>query len=297
MLTDGCPAECKGAEAAGAEYYRKIMEHPCFSEQAQHKLGRMHLPVAPKCNIKCNYCDRRCDCVNESRPGVTSQVLTPAEAIIKVREVIAKLPFIKVIGIAGPGEPLYNDETFETLRLVKKEFPDLKLCLSSNGLLLPDKLDILDELGVGTITVTINAIDPKIGKEIYSWVRYQGKYLRGLAAAELLLSRQLTGVKGAVKRGIVIKVNTVLIPSINGEHLPVLAKKMGELGVYILNVIPLIPQSKFAHLDQPSPEERKKVQDACSVFIKQMRHCRQCRADAVGLLGQDMSREIYSKEV
>jgi nitrogen fixation protein NifB len=292
MSVSECPIECKSAEG---EYYRKIAGHPCFSEQAQHKFGRMHLPVAPKCNILCKYCNRRCDCVNESRPGVTSQVLTPAEAIIKVREVIAKFPFIKVIGIAGPGEPLFNDETLETLRLVKKEFPDLKLCLSSNGLFLPDKLDLLDELGVETITVTVNAVDPDIGKEIYSWVRYQGKYLRGLAAAELLLSRQLAGVKGAIERGIIVKVNTVLIPSINGEHLPALAKKMGELGVHVLNVIPLIPQSKFAYLNQPSPDERKKVQDACSVFIKQMRHCRQCRADAIGLLGQDMSGVIYSK--
>jgi nitrogen fixation protein NifB len=293
MSTNRCPAECKGTEA---EYYRRVMGHPCFSEEAQHRFGRMHLPVAPKCNIKCNYCDRRYDCPNESRPGVTSQVLTPAEAIIKLREVIAKFPFIKVIGIAGPGEPLYNDETFETLRLVKEEFPDLKLCLSSNGLILPDKLDLLDELGVGTITVTINAVDPKIGKEIYSWVRYQGKYLRGLAAVELLLSRQLAGVRGAIERGIIVKVNTVLIPSINGENLPLLAKKMGELGVYLLNVIPLIPQSKFARLSQPGPDERKRVQDECSVYIKQMRHCRQCRADAVGLLGQDMSPTVYSKK-
>jgi len=30
---------------------RKIQEHPCFSKDACHFFGRMHLPVAPKCNI------------------------------------------------------------------------------------------------------------------------------------------------------------------------------------------------------------------------------------------------------
>lgn len=64
---------------------------------------------APKCNIKCGYCSRKHDCANESRPGVTSRLLTPEEATVKVREVMASPvvgPIIKVVGIAGPGDPL-----------------------------------------------------------------------------------------------------------------------------------------------------------------------------------------------
>ncbi|MEQ2789490.1 nitrogen fixation protein NifB, partial [Flavonifractor plautii] len=49
-------------------------EHPCLSVQAHFRYGRIHLPVAPRCNIRCGYCDRRYDCANESRPGVTSEV-------------------------------------------------------------------------------------------------------------------------------------------------------------------------------------------------------------------------------
>ncbi|MFQ7453900.1 MAG: hypothetical protein ACLRNQ_23780 [Flavonifractor plautii] len=52
-------------------------EHPCFSAQAHFRYGRIHLPVAPRCNIRCGYCDRRYDCANESRPGVTSEVISP----------------------------------------------------------------------------------------------------------------------------------------------------------------------------------------------------------------------------
>lgn len=97
---------------------RKIQEHPCYSEKASHTFGRAHLPVAPKCNIQCNYCVRKFDCVNESRPGVTSEVLDPQKAFEKVRDIINEYPYIKVIGIAGPGDPLDNEETFETFRLV-----------------------------------------------------------------------------------------------------------------------------------------------------------------------------------
>jgi nitrogen fixation protein NifB len=274
---------------------RKIQEHPCFSKQACHLFGRMHLAVAPKCNIQCNYCIRRFDCVNESRPGVTSRVLTPQEALERVREVLAKVHYIKVVAVAGPGEPLYNEETFETFRLVKDEFPHLMRCLSTNGLLLPDRIEDIAELGIGTVTVTLNAVDPDIGKEIYAFVTYKGKKYTGREAAELLLTKQLDGIREAVKRKILIKVNTVLIPTVNDTHVLEIAKTIRELGVYIQNIMPLIPQYKFGHITPPTPQEKKAAQDACSKYIMQMTHCRQCRSDAIGRLGKDIQYQ-FEKE-
>ena len=55
--------------------------HPCFDDSARHRYARVHLPVAPRCNIQCNFCDRKMDCLNESRPGVTSSVLSPGQAV------------------------------------------------------------------------------------------------------------------------------------------------------------------------------------------------------------------------
>ncbi|NEX14978.1 MAG: nitrogen fixation protein NifB, partial [Prosthecochloris sp.] len=46
-----------------------IEKHPCFNDASRHSFGRIHLPVAPKCNIQCNYCNRKFDCLNENRPG------------------------------------------------------------------------------------------------------------------------------------------------------------------------------------------------------------------------------------
>jgi len=163
----------------------------------------MHLPVCPKCNIKCGYCTRKHDCANESRPGVTSQILTPTEAIEKVRVVMASEimgPIIKVIGIAGPGDPLFNPETFTTFRMVAEEFPQLILCLSTNGLLLPEKIDELDQLGLCSLTVTVNSLDPVIGGKIYSHVNYHGKTYTGAEGAEILLNNQLTGIRLAAER-------------------------------------------------------------------------------------------------
>jgi len=271
---------------------RKIQEHPCFSENACHLFGRMHLAVAPKCNIQCNYCIRKFDCVNESRPGVTSKVLTPQEALERVREVLEKVHYIKVVAVAGPGEPLFNEGTFETFRLIKEEFPRLMRCMSTNGLLLPERIDDIEELGVGTVTVTLNAVDPEIGKEIYSFVNYHGERYRGREAAELLLKNQLEGIREAVKRRIIVKVNTVYIPTVNDTHIIEVAKTVGKMGVYLQNVIPLIPQYKFAQITPPTSQEKEEMQDKCSEYTRQMKHCRQCRADAIGRLGKDIQDQF-----
>jgi len=282
--------ECEMEISRDKEVKRVIAQHPCYSKEAQHKFGRIHLAVAPKCNIQCNYCDRKFDCVNESRPGVTSEVLSPEEALEKTRQVLGEYPFIKVVGVAGPGDPLANDETFETLELIKSEFPDVTLCLSTNGLALPEKMPDILRTGVTTLTVTMNAIDPEIEAQLISHVSYKGKVYKGVEAAEILIKNQLEGIRLAVEADLVVKVNTVLVPGINDEHIIEVAKKINELGVYIMNVMPLICQAKFADREAPSPAECKAVQDACAPYVQQMRHCRQCRSDAYGLIGKDLSQ-------
>lgn len=270
---------------------RKEMQgHPCFGGN-HHKNGRMHLAVAPRCNIKCGYCTRRHDCANESRPGVTSRLLTPQEAIGKVREVMASEimgPIIKVIGIAGPGDPLANEETFETFRLVGEEFPHLIKCMSTNGLLLPERIDELEALGLHSLTVTVNALDPAVAAKVYSYINYHGERYTGEEAGAILIANQLEGLKRAAEYGMTIKVNTVFIPGVNEDQIPLIAAKVKSLGAFVMNVMPIIPQAEFAAITPPTAAEIAAVQATNEKVIGQFKHCKQCRADAVGLIGQDM---------
>jgi nitrogen fixation protein NifB len=271
-----------------------LSEHPCFNEEAHHRFARMHIPVAPRCNIQCNYCNRKYDCSNESRPGVTSEVLTPEQAVSKIRVVRSKIPELKVIGIAGPGDPLANEETFRALELIGKEFPDLTLCISTNGLSLPGSAQRLHDLGVRFVTVTMNACDPEIGSQIYDFVLKDGKGLHGKEAAGYLLERQLEGIRQCVDLGMVVKINVVMIPGINDRHIPDLVRKVRDMGVYIVNILPLIPVdgTRFSDRRAPTPQERKTLMDLCGLDARMMRHCRQCRADAIGRLGEDRSQEF-----
>ena len=232
--------------------------HPCFNAKVKGQFGRVHLPVAPKCNILCNYCNRKFDCVNESRPGVTSSVLSPTQAIAYLERVLEAEPRITVAGIAGPGDPFANPkETMETLRLIRQRFPELLLCLASNGLGIAPYLDELAELQVSHVTITVNTVDPEIGAKIYSWVRDGKVIYRGRQAAEVLLARQLEAIVGLKARGIVVKINTIVIPGINDQQVEAVARKMKELGVDLLNCMPVYPNADtpFGEIPEPAPDE------------------------------------------
>jgi nitrogen fixation protein NifB len=265
--------------------------HPCFSVEAHHKYGRIHVPVAPACNIQCRYCVRKFDCANESRPGVTSRVLKPWEALERVRAVAGRDERVSVVGIAGPGDPLANEATFEFLDMARTEFPHLILCLSTNGLLLPERLDDLLALGVKTLTVTINAATEGIAEKVYKWAFYRGKRYEGPEAGRLILQNQWEGLEAAVSAGFAVKVNTILMPGLNEDEIPAVAEKAGGIGADMINIMSLIPQGDFAGLSKPSIHEIARMRHACMPQINIMSHCRQCRADACGILGQDGDME------
>ncbi len=266
--------------------------HPCFNGHAAGDCGRIHLPVAPGCNIQCNFCNRKCDCINESRPGVTSAVLSPAQGAAYLDEVIARRPELTVAGIAGPGDPFADaDKTLETLRLIRRNHPDLLLCVASNGLDVAPHVDELAELGVTHLTITVNAVDPAVGEKIYAWVRDGKRVLRGRAAAERLWQRQQDAIRRAKAAGIIVKINTIVIPGINDDHVTEVARTVKDLGADILNCMGLcsVPDTPFADIRPPSEEEIVEIQASAGLFLPQMKHCTRCRADAVGLLGEAMT--------
>jgi nitrogen fixation protein NifB len=264
--------------------------HPCFDKEAKLKYARIHLPVAPKCNVQCGYCNRKYDCVNESRPGITSSVLSPTQALSYLRKISQRISNISTIGIAGPGdafaEPL---RTIETIKLIKSEFPDKIFCLSTNGLKLEPWAEELASLGVSHITLTINSLRPETLGRIYQWVRFRKRVYRGREAGELLLRQQMASLAAAVRCGMKVKVNTIIIPGINDLEVREVAQRVSELGASTMNCIPLIPAegSDMEGFPKPSPELVREIVHCISEYITPMTHCARCRADAAGMLGAD----------
>ncbi len=263
-----------------------MIRHPCFDEKAHRVVGRLHLPVAPRCNVQCAYCDRRYPCVNENRPGTACRLISPEEAPEYVAMALTLEPRIEVIGVAGPGEPLANEETFQALSRVRESFPGLRFCLSTNGLLLKERLPDLISLGVQFLTVTVNAATLETASKFYLWVRYQGKKLTGEEAAEALLSSQMEGLRAAARLGIRVKVNTVLVPGINDAEVGEIARRVWEAGAHLMNIIPLLPLGRFHGRRPPTEIELSWARRLASRFMPQFLSCRRCRADAAGIPGE-----------
>ena len=270
-------------------------QHPCMSGRAG-ETGRIHLPVSPGCNIHCRYC-RRVFTRSEERPGTCLRVLPVEEVPEVVERALTLCPQITTVGIAGPGESLASPHALEAFRILDQAHPELIKCLSTNGLMLPETAGELAAVHLDALTVTVNAVDPAIEAKINGEIFYEGKRVTGEEAAGILIRNQLEGIRRAADLGITVKINTVLIPGINEEHIGEVAAKTAEAGASISNIIPLIPQAEMEDIPAPDCRTIEAARAAVGRSLNVFRHCQHCRADAVGVLGkEDFGRQLYGEQ-
>ena len=271
-------------------------EHPCFGGLKNFK-GRIHLPVSPGCNIQCKFCERKIS-DTENRPGVSSAVISPEEALTVIERALALCPDITVAGVAGPGDTLATSYALDTFRLIRDKYPNLLKCMSTNGLLLAENAGELIEVGIDSLTVTVNAVDPQIEAKINSAIIFHGKKYEGIEAARILIENQLEGIRKVSSAGITVKVNTVLIPGINDDHIEAVAKAVSDAGATIYNIIPLIPQHELEHIPAPTCQQIDEARVKAEKYIDVFRHCQRCRADAIGVPGKsDYGDRIYQRRI
>jgi len=269
--------------------------HPCFYAGAKGRYGRIHLPVAPSCNIQCSYCRRDYDCAHENRPGVTRSMINPEGAWDLLESALGKMPNISVAAVAGPGDAFCTPGiTMRAFELIRKKHLDIALCVSTNGLNIKKFIPQLCDLNVGFVTITVNAIDPNIGAHLHKRITFGGRIIRGVEAAQILISRQLEAISLLKAAGITVKINTVVVPGINEDHVLFVAKKMGRLGVDLMNFLPLIPLAGTDMEDMASPGEDKmrRLRQKANSHVSQMHHCTRCRSDSIGLLDHDAARNL-----
>ena len=261
--------------------------HPCFNEIAHDKVARLHLPIAPKCNTRCNFCGRGVT-QKPHQPGQTKSIMKPTEALEYTREMVKEMPELNVVGVAGPGDPLANIETLEAFELLNTdEFKDFIKCVSTNGINLPKYAQKLYDVGVRALTVTVNSIRHETGAQIYKFVLFNGKKYDGIEAAKLIIENQLKGIEMAAKLGMVIKVNTVLIPGINDAEIEDIAREVSKRGATMMNIMPLIPAHDFADRRPPTCKELDEARAKADKYLAQFRVCKQCTADARGIPGRE----------
>ncbi|NDV28323.1 radical SAM protein [Desulfovibrio sp. JC010] len=265
--------------------------HPCMNEEAHDKVARIHLPVAPLCNIQCAYCQRVLDAPKgcATGPGSTAGVLSVDEAVSEARNFLAQWGPDSIVGIAGPGDPLANPETFQTLAGIKAGNPSCKICLCTNGLMLPDEVQRLADIGLETVSVTVNGIDREVMAELHPRILLDGRTYGGTEGAGIFTDRQWAGIESAIALGMSVKVNMVVVPEVNGAQAEPIARRAAQAGVTIFNPVPLIPRGGLCSAAKPGIKYMQKLREECSAHLPVFTKCKQCRADARGIPGMEVS--------
>ncbi|MBY8997078.1 MAG: radical SAM protein [Candidatus Thorarchaeota archaeon] len=262
--------------------------HPCYSDSRSTLWHRIHLPVAPVCNVKCGFCSHSIgSSCHTSKPGLSGQIMTPESAVTRAYAEIEKNPLLRIVAISGPGEPLANPETFETLEMIRREFKNIAICISTNGTLLEDNVDWLRKTEVDTITVSMSTASIFTASKIYEWARVGDDIFRNEEMGSRIVDSQLRGISKASKAGIHVKVNSILIPEINMQDMLPLAYEIRRAGAALQNIVPLVPNDRLFSYRAPTIKELSDIRKEASTVMKQFSHCKQCRSDVVGIPGCD----------
>lgn len=159
------------------------------------KIRKLRISLTDKCNLRCHYCmpvDQKF--MEESR------YLSPDEIQQVVRELVAHgLEEVRLTG----GEPL-----------MRKSFPEIlsklaslrlkKISLTTNGIYLDQYLDFLKACGVYHLNISLDSLNPQNFKAITKGNQ---------------LERIISNIRQAVKLGMVVKVNAVIMKGVNDHEL------------------------------------------------------------------------------
>ena len=240
-----------------------LQAHPASSSGARLRFNRIELSVASRSNVGCNYCDTK---TQNSKD--TAKIETAQDAIELVRLAAKSDPRLRVVSISGAGDPLGSEVTFETLRMVQEEFPHFTGMHNYRRVAASQEASPLEETGVNAVSINVNAVDAEVGSQIYSYIRLNGKTLRGREAFEVLSINQLEGLRNAADAGLMVKVNAAYIPGVNSEHLVEVAKIVRSLGAYVLDIVPFASNGLGGVSAEELVQIRRDCEDVCTSEVQ-----------------------------
>jgi len=188
----------------------------------EDKLGRrfekLRISLLNTCNFSCVYC------VNEELPGLNGipvvedkkeEQLDVSEFISQI-EAVHRLNPLKSIRLTG-GEPLLYRNLIPLIQEIQKlGIEDIRL--TTNAYYLKQKAQKLFDAGLRSVNISVDAIEPEVFNEI---ARFGNT------------SRVFEGIETAVKTGLKVKLNTVVMRGRNESQINPLLDYASQLGIQI----------------------------------------------------------------
>ena len=190
------------------------------------KITYLRLSVTELCNLRCRYCMPE-DGVCKKRH---EEMLTEEEMLCAVKAA-ASLGVTK-LRITG-GEPLVKRNILSICRRAAAVEGIGEVCLTTNGLLLPQLAQPLREAGVRRVNLSLDTLDEKK----YTYITRRGS-----------LRQALDGLEAALDAGFErVKINTVLIGGFNDDEIPALARLTQQypVDVRFIELMPMYDSGDF----------------------------------------------------
>lgn len=194
------------------------------------RLGReityLRISVTDKCNLRCRYCMPEEGVCKKSH----SEMLTEDEIITAV-EAAASLGITK-LRFTG-GEPLVKKNIVSICRRAVSVSGIEEVCLTTNGIRLPELAGSLREAGVKRLNLSLDTLD----EEKYAYITRIGK-----------LENFRAGLDAALNAGFEkIKINSVLIGGFNEEDIRQLAEltRQYPVDMRFIEMMPMYDSGDF----------------------------------------------------
>ena len=194
------------------------------------RLGRnityLRISLTDKCNLRCRYC--------MPEEGVCKRAhheMMNEDEVVTAVEVAAALGIHK-IRLTG-GEPLVKRNIVSICRRVAAVEGITEVCLTTNGILLPQLGKQLKEAGVNRLNLSLDTLDP----EKYAHITRIGK-----------LEQFQAGLEAALEAGFEkVKINAVLIGGFNDDEIPALAEltKRYPVDMRFIELMPIQDHDEF----------------------------------------------------
>ena len=190
------------------------------------EISYLRLSVTELCNLRCRYCMPE-DGVCKKRH---EDMLTQEEMLDAVKAA-AELG-IRKVRITG-GEPLVKRDILSICRGVARTEGIEEVCITTNGLLLPELAKPLREAGVSRVNISLDTLDEKK----YAYITRRGS-----------LAEAVAGIKAALDAGFdMVKINAVLIGGFNDDEIPALAEltRRYPIDLRFIELMPMLDSREF----------------------------------------------------
>jgi len=271
---------------------KHVCRHPCFNNYDFYS-AIIHLPVAAESNITFRENLRTGLYLQDYCVEGSNTLLSAKEAIDCFGKVRKSLPNLSVVAIAGPKEALADFDTVKQVFLgIRQLHPEMILCLSTNGLMLPVYANHLISIGVNSICVTMHTLHPETGAQIYDHITYMGHHYAGAEGANILLQNQMAGISYLTSLGMAVRINIPVMKDINEDEVEEIIKFAKEYGCKFTNVYNANAREKENGLEAYQSGCLSEKRSEYEAIMPQSYFCKPCNAATVETLNTRFSFEL-----